>query len=386
VAPRRRRIPVVGITGSSGKTTTKDMLAAMLAQRGPVLKTPGTLNAPGDVRRTARRLRRHHWAAVYEMASFKPGFIAASCRAVHPMMAIVTNIGLAHAGLLGGMRGVARDKGALVRSLPRSGVAFLNADVPGTRLISLKGFRGRIVRYGLRPQADVWASDVRQDGLRLTFVAHRGSESAELQVRALGEHNVANALAAFAAARELGLSTEAIRLGLANFTPPRGRLQVQTVQGFTLIHDAFNASPQSMEAGLKVLRQIGEGRRVAVIGRMRTLGRWFREAHLKLGGQLASGGIDEVVLVGPACGAVTTGIQQGLRGKPPDTHPRVTKVRTAEAAASYLGRTLTEPAVVFFKGSHDIHLARAFRLLMAELSTRGPNGGGPCGGGEPSSR
>ena len=350
-------------------------MAAVLAEQGPVLKTKWNLNAPGDVRRIARRLRPRHWAAVYELASYRPGYIASSCRTVHPTIGIITNIGLAHAGLLGGIRGVARDKGALVRSLPRNGVAILNADDPGTRLLNFGRFRGRVVRYGLRPTAQVWASDIRYDGDGMHFTAHRGEEAVELRIAALGEHNVANALAVFAAARELGMSAEKIQRGLRKFTLARSRMKVCHAGGVLLLDDSYNANPHSMAAGIRVLRQAGEGRRVAVVGGMSTLGHWARDAHLELGRQLAVDDINEVVLVGRMARIIAEGIELARRGaaRREGGGSRVTIVRTPEAAAQHLKDSLQAPAVVWLKGSNNAHLGRAFRLLVEALGVPQPD-------------
>lgn len=361
----RFRIPVIGVTGSSGKTTTKDMLAAILRERGPVLKSPGNMNCPGPVRRTLLQLNRNHWAAVLELASARRGYVARSSAMAQPSIGIITNITLAHAILLGGLRDIAREKGALLRSLPRGGVAFVNADDPGSRLLDLQRVKARIVRYGLSPEADVWASEISPEGGGTRFIAHRAGESASLWIPAPGEHNVSNALAAYGAARELGMPVTTIRHGLGSFHRMGSRLQVRGLpDGMTLINDTYNANPLSMSAALKVLRDLPGGRKVAVLGRMGSLGRYTVPAHVHLGREVAAAGLDEVVLVGSQARNVLRGIQAA------GGRLRVALVPGPDAAVDYVLRNVAPPAVVLFKASHSAKLGPACRRAVSALEQR----------------
>lgn len=360
---RRFHIPVIGVTGSSGKTTTKDMLAAILAKRGPVLKTNGNMNCPGPVRRTLLQLKPAHWAAVLELASARRGYVALSSWMARPSIGILTNVGLAHAILLGGPQGVAHEKGALLRALPKTGLALINDDDSGTKRVDLSRVSARIVRYGLTERAEVWATDVRPERDGMAFSAHWGERRLSLWIPAPGEHNVANALAAFAAAVYLGLEDRAIQQGLAGFHRMGSRLQFNHVrEGVLLIHDAYNANPLSMSAALQVLRQHGEGRRVAVLGRMGSLGAFTNTAHVELGRDLARGGIDEAILIGSQARNVLRGIREGNGGL------SVAVVPTPAAAVAYLRKTLEPPVVVLFKASNNVHLGDAYRQVAKALA------------------
>ncbi|MGE5589339.1 MAG: UDP-N-acetylmuramoyl-tripeptide--D-alanyl-D-alanine ligase [Bacillota bacterium] len=358
----RFRIPVVGITGSCGKTTTKDMLAAILQERGPVLKSPGNMNCPGPVRRTLLQMNRSHWAAVLEVASARRGYVARSAAMARPVIGIVTNVTLAHAVLLGGLRDIAWEKGALLRSLPKGGLALVNADDPGSRLLDLKRVKARVIRYGLSPTADIWASDIAAERGGTSFAVHRAEESAPLWIPAPGEHNVYNALAAYGAARALRMPIPFIQRGLSSFHRMGSRLQVKEMpNGITFVNDTYNANPLSMSAALTVLRDLPGSRKVAVLGRMGSLGRYVIPAHVHLGRQVAAAGLDEVVLVGSQARNVLRGIRAA------GGRLRVTLAPDPDAAVDHVLRTVAPGSVVLFKASHSAKLGPAYRRAAAVL-------------------
>lgn len=356
------RIPVVGITGSCGKTTTKDMLAAILQERGPILKSPGNMNCPGPTRRTLLQMNRSHWAAVLELASARRGYVARSATMARPIIGIVTNVTLAHAVLLGGLRDIAWEKGALLRSLPRGGLALVNADDPGSRLLDLQRVKARIVRYGLSPEADILASDIAPERGGTRFTVHGSGEPVPLWIPAPGEHNVYNALAAYGAARALGMPISSIRRGLASFHRMGSRLQIrETPGGITLINDTYNANPLSMSAALSVLRDHPGSRKVAVLGRMGSLGRYVIPAHVHLGRQVAAAGLDEVVLTGSQSRNVLRGIRAA------GGQVRTVLLPDADAVVDHVLRTATPGSVVLFKASHSARLGPVYLRVAAAL-------------------
>lgn len=293
---RRQKIApkVIAITGSNGKTTTKEMLAAILEEgswngqvlRGKVLKTEGNFNNLVGLPLTLLRLRREHRVAVVELGTNHPGEIQRLARIAEPDLAIITSIAPAHLQGLGSMAGVAREKGALYRNVRADGAIAVNLDDPWVRRVGQK-FKGRKITYGKRGivRAESWQS-LGSKGTR--FVLRAGSERCNVRLNYPGQHNVTNAVGAAALAHDLGVSLTAIRRGLGRARPFAMRMQIEAWQGVGIINDAYNANPASIEAAVKTLAEIkGRGERIAVLGDMFELGRQSRQQHLRLGKQIA---------------------------------------------------------------------------------------------------
>lgn len=296
-------LTIVGITGSNGKTTTKNLVAAMADRLGPCVASERSFNNEVGGPITMLRVREETSTLVVEMGASAEGEIARLTAMAPPNIGVVLSVGLAHAGEFGGIETTARTKSEMVRDLPETAVAVLNRDDPRvTPMADLT--RARVRWFGQHPEADVRASDIEATAAGTTFTLSINGEAARVHFRVLGEHHVANALAAAAVGSELGLALHDIVavLEAATLAAP-GRMQVLGGKhAITIINDAYNASPDSMSAALKTLAQIGRpgARTVAVLGAMSELGEFSGEEHDRIGLQAVRLGISELVVVGGA--------------------------------------------------------------------------------------
>jgi len=273
---------LIGVTGSAGKTTTKDLVAAALATGGETLATEGNLNNHWGVPLTLLRLRPTHRAAVIEMAMSGAGEIATLAGMARPGAAVITNAGRAHLGGpgLGTIEAIAREKASLARALPAGQPVFAGADSPEL-LAALAGVPARVVRYGFAPDAEVRPrafQDLGPDGSRLEVEGFP-----PIHLRLVGRHLAQNALAALAVAREYRLDPEAVVLALEAARPGEGRMEVRRARGATLLVDCYNANPDSTRAALATLASWPAERRLAVLGDMLELGPDAARLHEETG-------------------------------------------------------------------------------------------------------
>jgi len=289
--------PVIGVTGSNGKTTTKQLLASVFAARGPVLYTEGNLNNHIGVPLTLCRLRREHRTAVIEMGANHAGEIALLAKLVRPGAGIVTQAGDAHLEGFGSREGVAKAKGEMFAAL-NGGVAIINADDAYAGLwVKLAG-DNRIVSFGFAGHADVRADSLvaGADGSRFTLITPAGEAAVSLPLP--GRHNVANALAAAATGFALGLEPAVIAAGLAKVEAPKGRVAVKThASGARLIDDSYNANPTSLNAAMELLAR-ESGRRLLVLGDMAELGPDAARLHAEAGQRARALGLDGLYTLG----------------------------------------------------------------------------------------
>lgn len=295
------RLRVVGITGSNGKTTTKNLVASMAERIGSAVASERSFNNEVGGPLTMLRVTADTDTLVAEMGASAEGEIARLTDMAPPHIGVVLSVGLAHAGEFGGIETTFRTKSEMVRDLPETAVAVLNIDDPWvSKMADIT--RARVVWFGQHDDAHVRASEVVGSASGTTFTLHLGGESLPVSFRVLGEHHVANAMAAAAVGLELGLSPAAIVESLESATlAAPGRMQVLPGRdGITVINDAYNASPDSMSAALKTLAQIANpgARTVAVLGAMTELGDLSGEAHDRIGLQVVRLGISELVVVG----------------------------------------------------------------------------------------
>jgi UDP-N-acetylmuramoyl-tripeptide--D-alanyl-D-alanine ligase len=304
VVGRLPGMAVVGVTGSSGKTSTKDLLAAVLAPLGPTVAPPESFNNELGLPWTALRADAATRHLVLEMSARGPGHIAALAATVPPRIGVVLNVGSAHLGEFGSVEGIARAKGELVEALPADGIAVLNADDPRVAAMAQRTV-ARVVTFGRG--ADVRAEAVTLDAGRARFRLCTPAGPASVALRLVGAHHVGNALAAAAVAIELGATPEGVAAALSAVIPAsRWRMEVtDRADGVTVVNDAYNANPDSMAAALRALRALGDSRRTwAVLGPMRELGGDEAAAHAGVATLARELGIDELVAVdSPAYGA-----------------------------------------------------------------------------------
>jgi UDP-N-acetylmuramoyl-tripeptide--D-alanyl-D-alanine ligase len=310
VLDRVPAVTVIGITGSSGKTTTKDLAAQLIEALGPTVSPPGSYNTDIGLPLTVLRATSDTRYLIAEMSARGAGHIARLCAIAPPRIGAVLCVGHAHAGDFGGIEAVARAKSELAAALPPGGVALLNADDP--RVAAMAGVTAaRVVTFGRHPEADIRATDVAVDGTgRPAFTLVTPDGSAPVQLRLHGEHNVSNALAAAAIAAELGMPGRDIAAGLsAAVARSRWRMEVtERPDGVTIINDAYNANPEAMRAALATLAIMAQGRRAfAVLGYMTDLGEFERESHEELGLHAAGTGLAGLIVVGDAASPILAG-------------------------------------------------------------------------------
>jgi UDP-N-acetylmuramoyl-tripeptide--D-alanyl-D-alanine ligase len=305
---------VVGVTGSSGKTSTKDLLAAVLSTNAPTVAPEGSFNTEVGLPLTVLRADADTRFLALEMSARGVGHIAYLCQLAPPRVGVVLNVGSAHLGEFGSREVIAKAKGELVEALPPDGVAVLNAD---DDLVAAMRDRtdARVVSFGRGPDADVRAADVRVDALaRPSFRLETPAGSAELTLAVHGEHQVSNALAVTAVALELGMSIDAVVAALTTAKPAsRWRMEVhERADGVTVVNDAYNANPESMRAALAALAAMGGTRRTwAVLGLMAELGAASPAEHMNVGSAVAAAGIDRLIVVGKAAEAIAQGAVAG---------------------------------------------------------------------------
>ncbi len=358
---RRFDIPVVAVSGSNGKTTTKDMIAAILAERFVTLKTEGNLNNHIGVPQTLLRLAPRHEAAVIEMGISRPGEMARLCEIAEPTHGVLTNIGPTHLETLGDVRTVARAKGEMLVALPPDGTAVLNADDAFYGELCAR-VRGRVRSFGFSERADVRALDVETRGPSSTILRVGVRDRARpfsVSLAVAGAHNVANALAAAAAGLAVGVGEGAIRTGLARYRPANMRSEVRRWRGVTVLNDCYNANPASMRAALRWLSEVkGTGRAIAVLGDMLELGGETQQAHREIGVEVVRLGTDYLLTVG----ASAAGIAEGARGAGMPAGCVITAPDHGVLAGRLRG-ILRKGDVLLLKGSRGARMERVLEAL-----------------------
>ncbi len=353
---RRFQIPVVGVTGSVGKTTVKEMIWAVLSALGPVLKTEKNYNTEIGVPLALLDLRPTHRAAVIEMAMRGPGQIAYLCEMAAPSIGVITNIGQTHMELLGSQEAIVRAKGELLDYLGARGIAVLNRDDRYSQELGEK-FSGQVFWYGRHSQADVRV--VSFDGRQVTLSSPEGTYSIRLPVPGL--HNAVNAAAAWTTGMILGADALAMVCALETMKLPEMRLETITLGGLTIINDAYNAAPVSCKAALDVLRSTPGDRKIAVLGNMLELGDVSMEGHREVGAYASFA--DYVVCVGEL--TRVTAEEARARGT------RALHFDTNVEAAGWLRERVRPGDVLLVKGSRGARMEEIVKALIAHLGGEG---------------
>ncbi|MGY0007833.1 UDP-N-acetylmuramoyl-tripeptide--D-alanyl-D-alanine ligase [Micromonospora sp. I033] len=310
VVDRLPGLTVIGITGSSGKTTTKDLIAQLAVRLGPTVAPPGSFNNELGHPYTALQAGPETRYLVMEKGARGVGHVRYLCDVVPPRISVVLNVGVAHLGEFGSVETIALAKGELVEALPADGLAVLNADDPRVDAMASRT-EARVVRYGESERADVRAVDVTLDGRgRPSYTLVTPEGSAPVRLGLTGRHQVSNSLAAAAVARELGLPLAdlAVALGELGLVSTRRMDVVERPDGVTLIDDSYNANPASTGVALRALASMrGTGRTVAVLGYMAELGDFEREGHQQVGRLAAELGVDRLLVVGEPAAPIHEG-------------------------------------------------------------------------------
>src|SRR5437899_11389325 len=340
---RLLRLKVLAITGSNGKTSTKDFAASVLSRKFRVTKTEGNFNNHVGLPRTILEATSEDEVAVWEIGMNHPGEIAALSKIAAPDAAIITNIGVAHIEFKSSREAIAAEKGALAEAIEPQGTVILNADDPFSEGIAERT-PAKVVFAGTTGGA-VRAIEIRQsaDGSEFTIV--EGAHRCRAQLPVAGSHMVQNALLAVAAGRAFGLSIEECAAGLSAAPLTKARLQIKEIGGVQFLDDSYNANPDSMKAALRTLVELdAEGKRIAVLGEMRELGAESARAHREVGETAATLGVNQLITIGDAAELIAEGARKSGLDK-------VLSARSTGEAAKLLGEIAEPGDLVLIKGS-----------------------------------
>ncbi|MFC5214603.1 UDP-N-acetylmuramoyl-tripeptide--D-alanyl-D-alanine ligase [Streptomyces coerulescens] len=354
---------LVALTGSAGKTSTKDLIAQVLRSKAPTVFTPGSLNNEIGLPLTALSATGETRFLVLEMGARGIGHIRYLADLTPPKVGLVLNVGTAHIGEFGGREQIAEAKGELVESLPEDGAAILNADDPLVRAMASRT-KAKVILFGESGEADVRAENVRlTDSGQPSFLLHTPSGCSDVTMRLYGEHHVSNALAAAAVAHELGMSAEEIATALSEAgSLSRWRMEVtERPDGVTIVNDAYNANPESMRAALRALAAMGKGRRTwAVLGKMAELGDEALAEHDAVGRLAVRLNVSKLVAVG---GREASWLQLGAYNEGSWGEESV-HVSDAQAAVDLLRSELRPGDVVLVKASRSVGLESVAEALL----------------------
>ncbi|MDN3020844.1 UDP-N-acetylmuramoyl-tripeptide--D-alanyl-D-alanine ligase [Streptomyces sp. S.PB5] len=360
---RRLGATLVALTGSAGKTSTKDLIAQVLQRKAPTVWTPGSLNNEIGLPLTALSATDETRFLVLEMGARGIGHIRYLADLTPPKIGLVLNVGTAHIGEFGGREQIAQAKGELVEGLPEDGTAVLNADDPLVRAMASRT-KARVILFGESDEADVRAENVRlTDSGQPAFLLRTPSGASEVTMRLYGEHHVSNALAAAAVAHELGMSAEEIATALSEAgSLSRWRMEVtERPDGVTVVNDAYNANPESMRAALRALVAMGQGRRTwAVLGKMAELGDEALAEHDAVGRLAVRLNVSKLVAVG---GREASWLQLGAYNEGSWGEESV-HVSDAQAAVDLLRSQLRPGDVVLVKASRSVGLESVAAALL----------------------
>ncbi len=351
-------LPIVAVGGSNGKTTTKELLAAVLRQKLETLSSEASFNNDIGVPVTLLKMQKSHQAAVLEVGTNHPGEMAPLVRMIQPGLGVITSIGREHLEFFGDLAGVAEEEGWLAELLPAGGRLFVNGDSEWAGRIA-KRSRATVVRAGFADGNDWRASGLKLDGqgVRFQVDAPKAGFSGEYRINLVGRHQVVNALFAIAIGAELGLSQAEIQKGLAECKPAKMRLQLWNWNGVSVLDDTYNANADSMLAALLTLQELPcAGRRVAVLGDMAELGAHSETAHEEVGRRTAELGIDQLFAVGTRAGVMARAARAaGMRG--------VGDFADIGTATDAVKRFLKTGDAVLLKASRSVRLERLVEAL-----------------------
>ncbi len=362
VQRQRFRGTVVGITGSNGKTTVKEMTAAVLAQRYATFRSPGNLNNHIGLPLSWLRLPPEIEMCVCEMGMNHLGEIQHLCSIAQPHIGVVTNVALAHVGYLGSLDDVQQAKGELIDALDADGIAVVNADDPRTRAIGQRA-AGRVMTFGCHSEADVRGrvcADHGFDGLACELVLEGATWPCHIALP--GQHNLLNALAAAAVGVTLNVPAPEIVAGLQTYHGMYGRMAVRRLQDdITMIDDSYNASPDSMRVVLEFLQRVpDERRRIAVLGDMLELGEAGPTLHQEVGHLAWQSGVEELIVLGELAAMIAAGAREAGM-----TSAHIHEVTRHQEAVSVLERLLRPRDVVLVKGSRGMTMERVVEAMLA---------------------
>jgi UDP-N-acetylmuramoyl-tripeptide--D-alanyl-D-alanine ligase len=354
-------IKVLAITGSNGKTSTKDFGASVLGRKFRVTKTQGNFNNHVGLPRTILEATARDEVAVWEIGMNHPGEVAPLAKIAAPDAAIITNIGIAHIEFMGTREAIAKEKGALAEAVGAEGTVILNADDPFSKGIAGRS-RARVIFAGTK-DGTIRAIDIQQSADGSEFTILEGAHQCRAQLPVPGLHMVQNALLAVAAGRAFGLSLEEAAAGLASAPLTKARLQIKEINGVQFLDDSYNANPDSMKAALQTLVELDtDGKRIAVLGEMRELGEETQRGHEEVGEEAAAFGIDQLIGIGEMGAVISRAAENaGLE--------KSAAVGSTSEAAELLRNIAVPGDLVLIKGSR---LARTENVIEAFAKQSSP--------------
>lgn len=354
---RKFKIPVIGVTGSVGKTSTREMISAALSAGFDVFKTSGNYNSQVGLPLTLCELTQEKQIAVLELGMSEPGELAVIAEIAAPSMAVITNIGVAHLEQLGTRENICHEKMSIQNGFGSKGTLLLNGDDELLRdRRANPGFR--TLFYGTGSHCDYRAEDIGRFNGYPVFRAVCDDESVEVQLNVFGHHNILNALAALAVARENGVSMEKAAAALKSYKGFQGRQQILEKNGVLMIDDSYNASPDSMKAAISVLKAIPvKGKKTAVLADMLELGADSARFHYEVGEYLASNPSDELLLLGERAKEIGRAVREK------NAAVSVREFADSEDLGVYLRKSISEGDAVLFKGSNSMKLGELVNKL-----------------------
>jgi UDP-N-acetylmuramoyl-tripeptide--D-alanyl-D-alanine ligase len=351
--------PLLAVTGSAGKTTTKEILAHILSTRFRVMKSSGNLNSHIGLPLQLLKLEAEHDLGVVEMGMNHAGEIRALGELAHHDLAVVTAVAPVHLEFFGSLAEIARAKYEIIETLHPGGIAVLNADDDYVCQFG-RDFKGKVVRFGIKRSADVSAQKIKLNGAEgSTFELVVGSVGEPVTFPLVGEHNIYNALAAAAAAMERGISPSQAAAALSSVAPPDKRGEVLNLHGATIINDSYNSNPRALQAMIDTLASMKAERRILVVGEMLELGPTAEALHRECGKHAAEKKIDMVIGV--------RGMARAMAEAACGSGTQAQFVETPEQAGEWLARNLRQGDAVLLKASRGVKLERALEMLQDKV-------------------
>lgn len=358
--------PVIAVSGSSGKTTVKEMISAILQRQWKIFKSKGNQNIPQCTKEYAKQITPAHRVAVLEYGMTRKGQIRKHCHIIQPNMGVITNVGTAHIGNFGGdIHKLALAKSELIRNMLPIGTLFLNADDANSKLMKWGHFDGKLITVGIEKKATYNAEDIRFISGGMKFKVKIDGKYQQFFIPIYGRHNIYNALFAIAVAKELKFSVRDMQKGLRLFQKFGARMSVFYIKnGIRLIDDTFSANPSAMKAAIDVLQHIGKGRKIAALGTMMEMGSYTKTAHRQVGSYAANKNIHYLLTYGQD--AKEIGTEAVKNGLPP---ARVMHFTNRNSLHNRLLKIIEPNSTILIKGSHGMRMNQTVQFLRNTLKS-----------------
>lgn len=359
--------PIIAITGSAGKSTTKEMIASILERKLKIYKSNLNYNAYWVTKKHKKKINKSHEAIVLEYGMGSKGSIRKHCQAIQPNIGIITNVGTAHIGNFDNkIEGVAKGKSELIAGMKQDGMLFLNADDANSKLLTIQDFKGKIFTVGKMKNADYKATDIRYFKDGMLFSVSLENKQVPFYIPILGEHHVTNALFAIAVSHQLGISLKDIQEGLKLFYKMNRRLTVHKLsKDVMVIDDTYSANPNATRAALDVLDHLNSKNKVVILGSMLELGEFSQEGHSQVGEYLANKNISNLYTIGKE--AETIGKVAVENGLPIE---KVKHFQTRKELHLLLKNTIKDDTIILLKGSRKMEMDKTVQFLLNTLSNK----------------